>query len=149
MNRIIILVSTGVIFTILSCSGNSDADSTTANNTDTTSINTEEVINEPAQISEDVDAAKFKSLIESGNGLLIDVRTPEEYSEGHIAGSVNIDFKGSDFDAALDTLDKSVPIYVYCQAGGRSGQTKDKMLEKGFAEVYNLVGGFGEWPYKD
>ena len=147
MKRIVSILSLSIISVLLSCGGNSETTST--NNPDTTSTNTEEITNEVTQISEDVDAAKFKSLIESGNGLLIDVRTPEEYSEGHIDGSVNIDFKSADFEAALDTLDKSAPVYVYCHAGGRSGQTKDLMLEKGFAEVYNLLGGFGEWPYKD
>lgn len=147
MKRIVSLISFSSILALLSCSGNSETPST--NSTDTSSANSEETINQVTQISEDVDAAKFKSLIESGNGLLIDVRTPEEYGGGHIAGSVNIDFKGSGFEAALDTLDKTTPVYVYCQAGGRSGQAKDKMFEKGFSEVYNLIGGFGEWPYKD
>lgn len=101
----------------------------------------------PLNISEDVEATKFKELIESGQGLLLDVRTPEEFSEGNIIGSVNLNFNGADFETSLDSLDKTIPVYVYCQAGGRSGKAKDLMLEKGFTEVYNLIGGFGSWPY--
>lgn len=102
----------------------------------------------PVQIAEDVDAEKFKSLIDAGAGNLLDVRTPEEYAMGHIAGSINLDFKGPDFSTSLDTLDKSVPVYVYCQGGGRSGQAMEIMREKGFSAVYNLLGGYGSWPYK-
>ncbi len=106
------------------------------------------ITEQPAQISEDVDAAKFKTLIDGGAGIILDVRTPGEYAGGNIARSVNMDFNSAEFEASLDTLDKTKPVYVYCQGGGRSGQAKTMMLDKGFTEVYNLVGGYGNWPYK-
>jgi rhodanese-related sulfurtransferase len=134
-------------FSLLSCTGGSETVSETAS--DTTKSVPNEQVEQPSQISEDVDAAKFKTLVDGGAGLILDVRTPGEYAGGNIAGSVNMDFNSPEFEASLDTLDKTKPVYVYCQGGGRSGQTKTMMLEKGFTEVYNLVGGYGNWPYKN
>jgi rhodanese-related sulfurtransferase len=133
-------------FSLLSCAGGSDVVNETT--TDTTKTVTTEQVEQPAQISEDVDATKFKTFVDGGAGLILDVRTPGEYAGGNIAGSVNMDFNSAEFEASLDTLDKTKPVYVYCQGGGRSGQAKTMMLEKGFTEVYNLVGGYGNWPYK-
>jgi len=139
--RIITICS--LLIATISC-GNNAKDHEVAE-TENDSITT--VIVEPTNISEDIDAAKFKELIESGKGFLLDVRTAEEFAEGNIQGAVNIDFNGEHFNQSIDSLDKESPVYVYCQGGGRSGKTKDLMLEKGFKEVYNLVGGFGSWPY--
>lgn len=141
-----IIAGAGILFASLSCTQGSET--ITEKDVNTPSIQATEQTTETKQISEDVDAGKFKSLIDGGAGIIIDVRTPGEYAGGNIPGSVNIDFNGSGFEAALDTLDKSVPVYVYCQSGGRSGQAKKRMSEKGFSEVYNLVGGYGNWPYK-
>lgn len=130
----------------ISCADQSGTVSET--NTDTTKTIITETIQQPAQISEDVEAEKFKSLVDGGSGLILDVRTPGEYAGGNISGSVNMDFNSAEFEASLDTLDKTKPVYVYCQGGGRSEQAKNIMLEKGFTEVYNLIGGYGNWPYK-
>lgn len=146
MQKLILLTTSMALLAFLgSCNGQQTSTETTTSLQDTTTT----VATTPAQISEDVDAEKFKSLIDGGNGLLLDVRTPGEYEGGNIAGSVNLDINGSTFEAALDTLDKSVPVYVYCQSGGRSGRAMEMMKEKGFSEVYNLLGGYGNWPYKN
>lgn len=100
------------------------------------------------EISEDVDATKFKELLELSDYILVDVRTPEEFSEGSINGAVNIDFNSQNFESEIGNLDKNTPVLVYCQAGGRSGKAKAKMESLGFKEIYNLVGGYGSWPYK-
>jgi len=101
-----------------------------------------------SSIAKDVDADEFKTLFESGSGTLLDVRTLGEVEAGAIEGSVNIDFNGANFKDELAKLDKSKPVYVYCAAGGRSGQAMGIMKDMGFSEVYNLVGGYGNWPYK-
>src|SRR4030095_7709233 len=59
--------------------------------------------------------------------VIIDVRTPEEYSEGHLIDAKNIDWDGNDFDAQVAQLDKSKPVFVYCQAGGRSSAAAKKL----------------------
>lgn len=86
-----------------------------------------------------------KKLNETKNVQLVDVRTPEEYAEGHLKGSVNYNLNADDFDNNLNKLDKSKPVMVYCLAGGRSGEAAEKMKEKGFTEVYNMKGGMMKW----
>ena len=73
------------------------------------------------------------------------MRTPEEYTEKHIAGSTNYNINGSDFQKQLETLDKSKPLYVYCLAGSRSAKASDMAVKAGFKEVYNLEGGITAW----
>ncbi len=77
---------------------------------------------------------------------LIDVRTPEEFSEGHIDNAVNINFYDDNFIKDMTSkLDKSKPIYVYCRSGGRSGKASKKLEDAGFTKVYDLKGGFMNW----
>ncbi|MBK9193017.1 MAG: rhodanese-like domain-containing protein [Crocinitomicaceae bacterium] len=137
-----------ITLSFCSCSGNGaeteNSDSTAVSGPDTT----ETTAQAATVISQDIDAAQFKSMLDSGNVILVDVRTPEEYAEGHIEGSVNIDYNSADFATSIDTLDKSKTTLVYCFAGKRGGGAREIMAEKGFAEVYNLIGGYGQWPYK-
>ena len=79
---------------------------------------------------------------------LIDVRTPTEVSAGKIENALNIDFNSPDFKAEIEKLDKDKKTLVYCAAGGRSGKAAQLMHDIGFKEVYDLQGGYGNWPYK-
>lgn len=111
----------------------------------------EEVIEEAKplkQTAENVDVEKFEYMIGHGNGLLLDVRTPEEFEEGHIEGATLINFFDPDFADQIEKLDKTRAVYVYCKAGGRSARAMQMMNELGFLEVYNLSGGYGAWSSK-
>lgn len=79
------------------------------------------------------------------NFILLDVRTPGEFSEKRIKGSLNIDFHGPDFTAKLNRLNKSKKVLLYCRSGNRSGQSLPVLKELGFKEVYNMGGGLIEW----
>lgn len=79
---------------------------------------------------------------------MIDVRTAQEFNEGHIKGAVNIDYYNSDFKQQLAKLDKSKPIAVYCAVGGRSGAGAQMAQQLGFKEVYDLEGGVVLWQRK-
>ena len=96
-------------------------------------------------VPQDVSPVEFNKLINSEEGIILDVRTLSEVNSGHIEDATNIDFYASDFSAKLNLIRKNVPIYVYCQSGGRSSKVARKMQELGFDKVYNLLGGFGEW----
>ena len=76
---------------------------------------------------------------------LLDVRTPEEYGEGHLANSKNLNYKDADFRQQVNKLDKNKPVYVYCLSGGRSGAAAKMLAESGFAEVYDMKGGYMKW----
>ena len=74
---------------------------------------------------------------------LVDVRTPEEFDDGHIEGAVNIPVAEL-ADRFADVGDKAKPVVVYCRSGARSARAKQMLLHEGFSEVHDL-GGMGRW----
>jgi len=87
-----------------------------------------------------------EQLENDGNAFILDVRTPEEVDEGYIPGATNIDiYLGQVFLDELEKLDKSKNYYVYCRSGNRSRQACALMNNVGFANAYNLEGGFVNW----
>ncbi|MCB9222872.1 MAG: rhodanese-like domain-containing protein [Crocinitomicaceae bacterium] len=131
-------------FLLFSCGGESNEESNDSHSTEVTE-EVEVTEEAPATIAEDLDVATFNSYLAEKSGLLIDVRTADEYAGGSIDGAINLDWTNGDFEAAVDTLDKSKPTFVFCQAGGRSGQAKSHLMDQGFTEVYNLIGGYSGW----
>ena len=77
--------------------------------------------------------------------VLLDVRTPQEFTENRLAGSVNIDFYATDFSAQLDELDKETAYVVYCRSGNRSENAVRIMRDLGFTEVWEVAGGIVAW----
>lgn len=77
--------------------------------------------------------------------VVLDVRTPEEFAEGHLADATNIDFYETSFGDNLAELDKDVPYVLYCRSGNRSGTTAELMRDLGFTEVYEVDGGILSW----
>tara|TARA_B100000809_G_C15140146_1_gene532754 strand:+ start:487 stop:870 length:384 start_codon:yes stop_codon:yes gene_type:complete len=96
-------------------------------------------------ISKNVDVAEFSKLVNSAEGQVLDVRTPEEWAVGTIENATKMNFFDADFAEQLNGLDKNKAVYVYCKSGGRSGKATKKMKEMGFTTVYNLNGGIGAW----
>ncbi|MEK6151636.1 rhodanese-like domain-containing protein [Flavobacteriaceae bacterium 3-367] len=87
-----------------------------------------------------------EQLQQDDNAFILDVRTPEEVEDGYIPNATNIDiYLGQEFLDELEKLDKSKNYYVYCRSGNRSGQACALMENAGFANAYNLEGGFMEW----
>ena len=76
---------------------------------------------------------------------IIDVRTAQEFSKGHLQRARNIDWNANDFQTRLSGLEKSKPVFVYCQSGGRSAAAAAHMRSVGFGEVYDLQGGIMKW----
>jgi thioredoxin len=105
-------------------------------------MNTEQT--QPATVV-NVDPADFKSKAESGKGIILDVRTPQEIATGTIENASTIDFYAPDFEQKISMMDKSKEIYVYCKAGGRSAQATEILIKNGFTKVYNLNGGITAW----
>ena len=84
-------------------------------------------------------------LAATSSPQLIDVRTPEEFSQGNIPGAVNINIQSADFIQNISKMDKSKPVFAYCQAGGRSKKCAEKMKDMGFEEIYELAPGYSGW----
>ena len=85
---------------------------------------------------------KFIALTKNKDVQLIDVRTPEEFKQGHIINAKNIDFFSQNFDVQFENLDKSKPVYIYCRSGNRSGKDAIKLAKKGFVKILDLEGGY-------
>lgn len=91
-------------------------------------------------------ASKFSAkLKELPDAPILDVRTPEEFSNGHLEHAINYDWNGTEFENQIKSLDKSKPVFVYCLSGGRSSQAANKMRSEGFKEVYEMEGGLMQW----
>lgn len=92
-----------------------------------------------------VDIAAYEQQLKQPEIQLIDVRTPEEFSEGHIENAKNINIMGDDFDAQVAALDKTKPVMVYCKSGGRSAKASARLKELGFTTITDLEGGITNW----
>ncbi len=77
--------------------------------------------------------------------VVLDIRTPEEFTAGHLANAINIDYYADDFEAKLAELDLAVPYVMYCNSGNRSSNALPVMDSIGFEEVYELDGGIQAW----
>lgn len=123
----------GIAFMLFSCT---EAQETTV---------TEQAIEAEATINKVVTPEEFKKLMLAESAQLVDVRTPGEYSNGHIGDALNIDFMNESFDAEIGKMDKNAPMLIYCASGGRSGRAAQKLKAMGFTEVYDLSGGYNGW----
>jgi rhodanese-related sulfurtransferase len=77
--------------------------------------------------------------------VLVDVRTPVEYANGHVGAALNIPV--GDLGDRMGELAayRDGPVYLICQSGGRSGRAADQLLAAGFAAPVNVLGGTGAW----
>ncbi|MCB0397505.1 MAG: rhodanese-like domain-containing protein [Flavobacteriales bacterium] len=89
---------------------------------------------------------EFAQTLEQNPGKIVDVRTPEEFSGGHLQGAMNFNVNADDFMALCEAgLDKSQPVYVYCKSGGRSATAANMLKEAGFSNIINMEGGITAW----
>lgn len=83
------------------------------------------------------------------NGQLVDVRTEEEFAQGHLVGAANINYNSNDFKERISDLDKNAPVLVYCLGGGRSNAAAEELVAMGFTQVYDMKGGIMAWKNKN
>ncbi len=98
--------------------------------------------NSKTNLSAEEFAAKIKEL---PSAPIIDVRTAEEFSKGHIQSAQNFDWYEDMLDKQTASFDKSKPVFVYCLSGGRSSTAASKLRANGFKTVYELNGGIMKW----
>ena len=92
-----------------------------------------------------IGAEEFDSLKNLEGHIVIDVRSPNELSEGSIPGYKMINMFDPSFRSKIEKLDKSKTYLVYCRSGSRSKQTCAMMADLGFENLYNLSGGVFAW----
>ena len=129
--RFVVMMVAGALL-VGACGGGDDAATTT-------------VAAEPRLEQVTADAAEGLLASPPDGLVVLDVRTPGEFAEGHIAGADNIDFYAANFPDLLAELDPNAPYFVYCRSGNRSGTTVGLMRDLGFTQVYELGGGILTW----
>lgn len=92
-----------------------------------------------------LDAAAFKAKTQEAEVIVLDVRTAQEFNEGHIENAININVESDTFLSQIESLDKSKSYAVYCRSGRRSADALTKMANQNFTSLTNLNGGTIDW----
>lgn len=71
--------------------------------------------------------------------IVIDVREPEEFADGHVAGALNVPLSGITSDEQLSKMDKNASIIVYCRSGSRSAMALEYLKQQGFVKLTNGI----------
>ena len=97
--------------------------------------------------SGDISAGQARDLLANPpEGLIIlDVRTPQEFREGHLAGARNMDFFGGSFERQVEALPKDTPVLLYCRTGKRSAAAAELLGEAGVKRIYHMHHGLESW----
>lgn len=99
-------------------------------------------------IYENINAQEAKELMDREEGyVILDVRTEEEYAQGHIPGAVLIPDYEIETKAEEMLTDKDQMILVYCRSGRRSKNAAQMLLELGYTDIREF-GGIIDWPYE-
>ncbi|MEL7660900.1 rhodanese-like domain-containing protein [Acetobacterium wieringae] len=95
-----------------------------------------------------ITAEEAKVMIDEGKNLVIlDVRTQEEYNEGHIENAVLIPDTEISAKSSTVLADSNQTILVYCRTGRRSAEAAKKLVDLGYSNIYDF-GGIVDWPYE-
>ncbi|MHC0038522.1 rhodanese-like domain-containing protein [Pseudoneobacillus sp. C159] len=87
-----------------------------------------------------------KRLIDNKEVAVLDVRSPDEFQEGHIPNSTLIPLQ--ELENRLSELNKETTYLVVCRSGNRSEQASDILVKNGFSKIYNMTGGMNNWTYE-
>ncbi len=93
----------------------------------------------------DVSVQEAQNMIASGEVIILDVRTDDEFNEGHIEGARQLNFFSDNFKEKIAELPRDANYLVYCASGNRSGKAVQIMKELNFIEVHNMEGGISAW----
>lgn len=129
-----LVITFGLIILLSGCLGGSPPDYGKMNVTDVTAARARELIGE----NED-----------NGDFIILDVRAPGEYAQGHIEGAVNVDYDSRSFKDELTQLGKDETYLVYYRTGRRSSGALKVMGELGFKNVYHMNKGITDWTGQD
>lgn len=95
--------------------------------------------------SDTLDVEAFAKLVATPGVVVLDVRTPQEYADGHLKGALLLDVNAPDFAAKVAQLDKAASYAVYCRSGNRSATALKIMKDAGIKQVAHLGQGITAW----
>ncbi len=127
------------------CSSDSDSASDTAATSESSEVQGPSAAVEAPESPVRVGVPQFAEVITDPNVTIVDVRTPQEFSEGHIDGAVNIPVELPDFMDRVSELDPSGTYAVYCRSGNRSQPAVQGMASVGINGIYELESGTTGW----
>jgi len=92
-----------------------------------------------------VDPARAAALLGNSHVIVLDIRTPREFSKGHLRGATNVDFTARDFADRVAALDRDQTYLLYCAIGGRSAQSLAVFEQLQFKSILHLEDGIKGW----
>lgn len=99
-----------------------------------------------AQNKIEVNSKEVNTMLQKDKKLIVlDVRTVDEFNDGHIKGAINIDIKQPDALSKIDKLDHNAKYIVHCRTNHRSKIAADHMVQSGFKNVYQMMDGITGW----
>lgn len=117
-------------------------------NGSTTKLDTNQTTALPTGTYKKISAAEAKALIDGGNVIILDVRTPEEFDQGHIKDAVLLPDYEIGAKAATVLADKEAKILIYCRTGRRSALAAKELIVMGYTDVLDFGGLVTDWPYE-
>lgn len=90
-------------------------------------------------------ADQMHKMIQKDNPLIIDIRTPEKFKDGHINGAQNVEFHPETFLTEMDKLPRDRDLYLYCGKGLKTEKARDLVADLEFKNIYLLTGGITSW----
>jgi rhodanese-related sulfurtransferase len=109
------------------------------------STTTSQITKQAETTIEKINPKEYSLRMDSIKVQLVDIRTQEEFKQGHIENADNINVLDSSFVKEITKYQKSIPVYVYCTAGGKRSEDAAKILKENGYNVVNLEGGLIEW----
>jgi thioredoxin 1 len=100
----------------------------------------------PKEGQQDLSASEFQiAMSAESDAQILDVRTIDEFQNGHIEGAINADVNSAAFQQIASDLNKDKTVFVYCLSGARSASAAGMLKEMGFKSIVNLTGGMLAW----
>ena len=97
------------------------------------------------QVVKCLDKSACLKELQQDKFLIIDVRTPQEFSKGHLENALNYNYYEADFKEKINALDRKQKVLVYCEVGGRSADAVKQFKSLGFDYIIEIKGGYRNW----
>lgn len=92
-----------------------------------------------------VSVKEASELLNKSNLIILDVRTPAEFAQGHLPGARNLDFFGGRFDHDVASLPRDKQVLLYCRSGKRSAGAAEALGNAGIKRIMDMHQGFQAW----